>query len=101
RHSTAHPHHLTILALWWLGHTLLEFTLGVLLTRYGNLLYWALDRYVLEPLLIRPTEWVLVRLTVGYALLLRWALRHWGLVLLQGAGLVLVALAFFAFDLLG
>src|SRR5262249_37811815 len=44
--------HGTTLAALWVGETAAEFLLGVLLTRYGNLFYWALDRFVLEPLLI-------------------------------------------------
>jgi multidrug efflux pump subunit AcrB len=87
--------------LWWLTETLGEFLLTTLLIRYGNVLYWALDRFLLEPLLIRPTDWVLRKLTAGYSRLLAWSLRHWGLVLLQGAALIAIAVVFIQYDLLG
>ena len=63
-------------------------------------MYWAIDRYLLEPLLIRPTEWTLEKLTSVYAWLLRWSLRNWGVVLHQRALMVLAA-AFVYFDILG
>src|SRR5262249_29557234 len=78
-----------------------EFLLAALLTRYGTVLWWALDRYFLEPVLLQPTNWFLDRMTVWYAGLLRWSLRHWGLVLAQGALLIAVAAAFLYFDVLG
>ena len=67
----------------WAAETLAEFAAGFALTRYGNLMYWSLDRFFLEPVLIRPTEWVLEKLTVGYGRLLRWSLRYWWIVLAQ------------------
>jgi multidrug efflux pump subunit AcrB len=85
----------------WLAESGLEFALAALLTRYGTILYWALDRFLLEPLLIRPTEWVLERLTAAYAVTLRLALRLWWLVLGAGAGLIAVAAVFLYFDVLG
>src|SRR5205085_1201339 len=85
----------------WAAETALEFALAASLTRYGNLLYWALDRFLLEPLLIRPTEWVLEKMTVGYAWLLRWSLRYWGVVLGFGGSLIAIAFVFLYFDVLG
>src|SRR5262249_15159684 len=87
--------------VWWSIEIVAEIGFGVLLTRYGNLAYWALDRFFLEPALIRPTEWLLEKTTTGYARLLAWSLRHWGVVLVQGAALIAVALVFFYFDILG
>src|SRR5581483_86699 len=72
-----------------------------LLTRYGNGLYWLLERLILGPLLLRPTEWVLEKLTLLYAVTLRWSLRLWPAVLALGLVLILVAAAFLYFDLLG
>jgi HAE1 family hydrophobic/amphiphilic exporter-1 len=91
------------LPMWaqWLGETGGEFLMGAILTRYGNVLYWALDRFFLEPVLIRPTEWVLEKTTAVYASLLAWSLRHWGVVLLQGAALIGVAFVFLYYDVLG
>ena len=86
---------------WWLGITAVEFALAVVLTRYANAWYWALDRHVLEPYLLRPTDWVLARTTEGYAWLLDWSLRHWGVVLAQGGVLIALAGVFIGFDLLG
>src|SRR5262249_24773394 len=71
------------------------------LVRYGNVLYWALDRFLLGPLLIRPTDWLLHRMTAGYARMLAWSLRHWGFVLFQGEGLIAVAFVFLYYDVLG
>jgi HAE1 family hydrophobic/amphiphilic exporter-1 len=90
----------TLVALWAV-ETAADGLLAMALARYGNVLYWALDRYLLEPLLIRPTEWLLHSLTVAYARLLRWSLRHWGVVLLQGGALIAVAFVFLYFDVLG
>jgi multidrug efflux pump subunit AcrB len=89
------------LAGLWLAETVLEFTAAALLVRYGGTLYWALDRYLLEPLLLRPTEWALDRLTAFYAVSLRVALRAWVLVVGAGLGLIAVTASFLAFDVLG
>jgi multidrug efflux pump subunit AcrB len=89
------------LVWWWVGVSAAEFALGFLVTRFGNMGYWAVDRYFLEPLLLRPTEWVLTRITDSYAWLLGWSLRHWGIVLGQGAAFILIAFVFIYFDLLG
>lgn len=90
-------------AAWfrWFIEAAGEFLIAVLLTRYGNMLYWTLDRYFLEPVLIRPTEWTLEKLTALYSRTLKWSLQHWGFVLLQGVALIVIALAFLYFDLLG
>jgi multidrug efflux pump subunit AcrB len=85
----------------WLVETAVEFGLAVLLMRYGTVLYWALDRFVLEPLLLRPTDWVLNKMTASYEVLLRWSLRLWGAVLFSGAVLIAVAVGMLYFDVLG
>ena len=65
---------------------LAEFALGVLLdAASATSLYWALDRYCPRAVCCcgRPTGcWR--RLTRGYAWLLDWSLRHWGVVLAGG-----------------
>jgi multidrug efflux pump subunit AcrB len=38
--------------------------------------YWLIDRWLLEPVLLRPTDWIMARLSRSYAFLLRHALRH-------------------------
>ena len=85
----------------WIAVTALEFALGALLMRFGNRMYWALDRGLLEPLLLRPTEWLLARMTAGYAGLLAWSLRHWLFIVGQGVALIAVAVAFIVFGILG
>ncbi len=87
--------------LLWVVETAAEFLLVALLVRYGNLLYWALDRFILEPLLLRPTEWALERITGGYARLLGWSLRNWGVVVAAGVLLTAVSGFMLAFDVLG
>ena len=89
------------LAAVWAVESALEFLLTFLLIRYGGVLYWALDRCFLGPVLVRPTDWLLRKMTAGYEALLRWSLRHWGFVLFQSAGLILVAFLFLYYDLLG
>jgi HAE1 family hydrophobic/amphiphilic exporter-1 len=89
------------LAGLWVAEMAAELVLVVLLTRYASILYWALDRFLLEPLLIWPTEWVLAKLTSLYAGLLRWSLRLWGGVLALGVGLIAVTVLFLAFNVLG
>src|SRR5262245_37899188 len=61
-------------AAWWTLESLVEFLVPALVTRYGNVLYWAVDRFLLGPLLLRPTEWLLDRMTTGYGWLLAWSL---------------------------
>jgi len=39
-------------------------------------LHWLLDRWVLEPLLVRPVDWLMERASRGYAVVLRHALKH-------------------------
>src|SRR5262249_47210403 len=97
------PAQATGLSCWmlWGGETLAEFALAVYLTRYGNVSYWALDRYFLGPLFIWPTDFVVERLTRLYRVLIRWSLRLWWLVLLQSGVLIAVTAAFLYFDLLG
>jgi HAE1 family hydrophobic/amphiphilic exporter-1 len=85
----------------WALECAAEFAAGFLLMKFGNVTYWLLDRFLLRPLLIWPTEWLLDVTTWVYAWSLRLALKLWWLVLLWGAGLAAVAVAFFAFDILG
>jgi HAE1 family hydrophobic/amphiphilic exporter-1 len=85
----------------WGGAFLAEFLLTALLVRYGNVLYWVLDRFVLGPLLLRPIDWLLDKMTVAYARLLRLSLAAWPAVLAVGAVLILVAWGMIYFDVLG
>lgn len=94
-------YNLMVSPAWWLAISATEFILAVLVTRYGNTAYWALDRHVLQVFLLRPTEWVLVRMTDGYAWLLRWSLEYWWLILAKSAAVIGVAGVFIGFDLLG
>lgn len=57
--------------------------------------HWALDRWILEPLFIRPTDWLMDRLALWYALALGHAMRHkwWVLplsMLMAASSLILV-----------
>jgi multidrug efflux pump subunit AcrB len=79
----------------------LEFALAACVVRFGGLAWWALDRWVLGPLVLRPTDWVLERLAVAYRWLLAVSLRHWGVVLLGSGLLIALAVAFLYFDILG
>src|SRR5262249_10233312 len=87
--------------LWWIAETVGEAVLAFLLTRHGPLIFWALNRFVLDPLLLRPTEWSLRMMTAGYARLLGWSLRYWGVVLAFGVFLLAAAAGLRYFDLLG
>lgn len=49
--------------------------LGPILT-LATRAHWLLDRWILEPIFIRPTDWLMHRLALGYALVLAHALRH-------------------------
>jgi multidrug efflux pump subunit AcrB len=89
------------LAALWAVEALGQFLVVTLLVCYANVIYWAVDRFFLEPVLLRPTEWVLNALTGAYALLLRWSLRFWYAVLVFGLALILVTVGFLYFDLLG
>jgi HAE1 family hydrophobic/amphiphilic exporter-1 len=88
--------------LWFgLAEVGAEAILTVFLVRYANVLYWALDRYFLGPLLLRPTDWALETMAVAYRWLLRVSLKRWGFVLLVSLLLILVAVGFLYFDVLG
>lgn len=87
--------------LAWTAITVVEFVIAMLLMRFANVLYWALDYYLLEPCLLRPTEWLLDRATTGYAWLLHWSLTFWKFVLAVSVALIGVAAVFIGFDVLG
>src|SRR5262249_23053380 len=60
--------------------------------------YWVLDRWLIEPLLLMPLDWLMRQLSRVYAIVLRHALRHQWWVM--PASLLLAAAAFlFAFGL--
>jgi HAE1 family hydrophobic/amphiphilic exporter-1 len=84
-----------------LAESLVEFALVVLLVRFGNVMWYLLDRWFLGPFLLRPTDWVLEKMAVGYGWFLRVSLRHWGVVMVGSAVLIAVAVAFLYFDILG
>jgi multidrug efflux pump subunit AcrB len=48
---------------------------GPVLTLWTRVL-WALDRFLLEPLILRPTNWLMERMSAGYGWVLKHALRH-------------------------
>ncbi len=89
------------LAGWWVLESGVEFAAGLLLTCYGGLMYWTVNRFFLTPVFIQPVEWAMQRMTTGYGRLLAWSLRHWGLVLIAGAALIGVAFYFLYYDVLG
>jgi multidrug efflux pump subunit AcrB len=69
--------------------------LGPLLTVLTRA-YWLIDRWLIEPLLLMPLDWLMHQLSRLYAFVLRHALRHQWWVM--PAGLLLAAAAFvFAF----
>src|SRR5262245_52979561 len=84
-----------------LGEAAVWFGVAVLLTRYGNIIYWAATRYFLEPVFVWPTDWLVSKLTTGYGWLLRLSLRYWGAVLGVSAGLIGLAAFFLLFNVLG
>jgi multidrug efflux pump subunit AcrB len=92
---------LLVSAPWWISITATEFILAALLMRFGNVAYWLLDRYFLNVFLLMPTEWVLAKMTSGYAWLLRWSLDWWWLILIKSGVLIAIALFFVVFDILG
>ncbi|MFM7150475.1 MAG: efflux RND transporter permease subunit, partial [Gemmataceae bacterium] len=83
------------------GETLAEMILAGLLVRHGHQVWWLVDRYLLGPLILRPTDWVLDRLAHGYRRVLQVSLRHWGIVLVLSGLLIGLAGAFLYFDILG
>ncbi len=92
---------LQTLAWWWIGVGALEFCLAFLVVRFGNLVYWLVLRFLLEPLLLHPTEWVLRKTTAGYARLLAWSLSYKSAILIPSAGLIALAFFFVYFNVLG
>jgi HAE1 family hydrophobic/amphiphilic exporter-1 len=86
---------------WWIVAIVAEFTAGFILVRYGSVAYGFVDRFVLTPLLVRPTDWIMDRLARVYGRLLRWSLRLWPVVIIASAGLVAVSAFMLTFDVLG
>jgi HAE1 family hydrophobic/amphiphilic exporter-1 len=89
------------LLLLTLVESVLEFALVAFVVRAGNVCWWTLDRWFLGPFLLRPTDWVLERMAVGYRRFLALSLRYWGVVLVGSALLIALTVAFLYFDLLG
>ena len=56
--------------------------------------HWILDRWILEPFILRPMDWLMERTTKGYAILLRHALRHQWWVMPSSVALAATALVF-------
>src|SRR5262249_46825112 len=59
-----------------------------LLTR----LYWLLDRWVLEPVLLAPTDWLMNRMARWYQAVVGFSLARWCLSVVGSASLALLAL---------
>jgi HAE1 family hydrophobic/amphiphilic exporter-1 len=57
-------------------------------------LHWLLDRWILEPLLVAPVNWLMDRLSRGYRVVLRHALRHPWIVVPASIALAAGALVF-------
>ena len=94
------PHLLAALLRWSL-ESIAEFGVGFACALFmPSLLYW-LDRLVLHPLLIRPTDWLMAGMTSGYGALLRWSLRMKWIVVASGGGLIALAWMFIRFGLIG
>jgi multidrug efflux pump subunit AcrB len=86
---------------WWGIETGLEVLIVVMVVRWGTTLYWMLNRFVLEPCLLRPTDWLMNGMTAGYARALGWSLRHWGVTLAASMLLVVGTGAMLWFNVLG
>jgi hypothetical protein len=87
--------------LWWLVECALEFVVAAGIATYGNVAWWWLNRAVLGPYLLRPTDRVMEWITSAYGWLLRASLRSWPVVLGVGAALILLAAGMLWFDVLG
>jgi multidrug efflux pump subunit AcrB len=90
-----------LVPMWWLVECALEFVLAAGLASYGNLAWWWLDKTVLGPCLLRPTDRLMAWTTTAYGRLLNAALRAWPTVLGVGAILILLAAGMLWFDVLG
>jgi multidrug efflux pump subunit AcrB len=74
---------------WAIGKTVAEFLLVLPLVRYGHIGYWLVNRFVLEPVLLWPTNAFLNLTTKAYAFGLRWSLKVWPVVLAVSVALIL------------
>ncbi len=86
---------------WWIGVALLEFMIGFACIKFGNQIYWAINRFLFEPFLLHPTDLFLHLLTEGYRHLLRRSLRFSGIVLAFCVGLIVVTAYFIFGNVLG
>jgi hydrophobic/amphiphilic exporter-1 (mainly G- bacteria), HAE1 family len=76
------------LIVWAVMEGVAEVVLLLPLVRYGHIGYWALNRYVLEPLLLWPTNTFLNFTTKAYTAGLRWSIALWPVVLLVSVALI-------------
>src|SRR5262249_28931264 len=88
-------------ATGWVLETLAELAVGFGLVRFGPWLVWALERWLLNPLLIWPTDWFMEKLTRAYSMLLGWSLRWKSLVVASSVGLIVLAWVFVHYQLVG
>jgi multidrug efflux pump subunit AcrB len=79
------------LATLWIVQSLCDFVIAGLLVRYLTTAYWALDRYVITLLILRPVDAFLRALARAYGTSLRWALAAWPIVLALSVALILLA----------
>lgn len=86
---------------WWGASIAVEFVVGLILVRYCAMAYAKLDRYALFPLLLRPTDWILARITDAYAWLLRMSIRLWPAVLALCVCLILATVFIVYSNVLG
>jgi HAE1 family hydrophobic/amphiphilic exporter-1 len=86
---------------WWGASIGVEFVVGLILARYGAAAYSRVDRFCLYPLLLRPTDWILAKITQAYAWLLRISLKLWPAIVVMSMILILVTGAMLYLDVLG
>ena len=56
----------------------------IIIFRYFKTLIWAAHLFILKPLLLKPTDWLLELITKFYGWLLKWSLRYSSVVLMIG-----------------
>jgi multidrug efflux pump subunit AcrB len=82
----------THLAGLWGGQLLAEFLIAATIMRYGNTIYWFIDRYLITMLILNPVNYFLDGLTRAYGASLRVALAAWPVVLLISLFLIAIPL---------
>lgn len=78
-----------------------ELVVVIVLVRYFKTVLWAIQVYILKPLFLTPTDWVLNLTTTAYSKTLVFSLKHTNMILVGGVLIALATAVFIGIGVLG